>query len=518
MKRFVKFSTIFVLCFCFFCACDKSTTSDNSILEKDELNDIPVIYINTVSEDADNMDFVTKPVAAHVSESIASWTPDYVMPPAPYYEDCVITLEEQGKSVSLGDAEVKVRGNWTTSYDKKPLRIKFKEAQSMLGLNGGKAYKNWVLLAEYKDASMLRNKTALSISREILGADGLYASDAEFVEVVINGEYWGVYLLAEQQQIKEGRVDITEVEDDYAGTDIGYFLEYDGYAGYEEPLQRFWISYADNAPLIPFDGNSVETEGYSYEPGSGISIKSDIYSEKQRDFIASYIDNVYKIMYYAAYRDEAYVFNETYTTIDKTDKITPREAVERVIDVQSLVDVYILNELFCDADIYFSSFSMSVDFGPAGDKKLKFQAPWDFDSGLGNKNRCLDGSGFYAANFVPEVNGSPDDGIDYRYINPWLAVLIHEDWIQEDIRKTWTKAYDAGVFEHAFSMITEDKNRCQDAFIRNYNKWNNIINNEPFAKELSAPAAACKTQAEAADFLLEWLQSRVEFLNGQWHK
>ena len=387
----------------------------------------------------------------------------------------------------------------------------------MLGLNDGNKYKSWVLLAEYKDASMLRNKAALAISREILGMDGLYASDAEFVEVVINGEYWGVYLLAEQQQIKAGRVGITEAAEGYTGTDIGYFLEFDGYAHTEEPLQSFWISYADNAPLTPFDG-SGNARGFKYNGESGITIKNDIYSEEQKMFISTYMSNVYKIMYNAAYRDEAYIFNETYTAISKTEELTPREAVERVVNIQSLVDVYILNELFCDADIYFSSFFMSVDFGPGGDKKLTFQAPWDFDSGLGNKNRCLDGTGFYAANGVPDVNSQPADGVTFKNINPWLAVLIHEDWIQEAIRETWTKAYDAGVFERAFAMIAEDKVSGQEAFARNYERWNNIINNHAFASELSAPAAACKTQEEAADFLLEWLQSRVEFLNAQWHK
>ena len=164
------------------------------------------------------MDFVTKPVTTHVANSIASWTPNYVMPPAPYYEDCTVSVTYDANSEPLLDsvpAQVKVRGNWTTSYDKKPLRIKFTEKQNLLGLNDGAEMKNWVLTAEYKDGSLLRNKTALSIAREILAEDGLYGTDACFVEVVINDQYWGVYLLAEYQQINENRVAITEAEKDY---------------------------------------------------------------------------------------------------------------------------------------------------------------------------------------------------------------------------------------------------------------------------------------------------------------
>ena len=52
---------------------------------------------------------------------------------------------------------------------------------------------------------------------------------------------------------------------------------------------------------------------------------------------------------------------------------------------------------------------------------------------------------------------------------------------------------------------------------KNYKKWNNIKNNTLFVNELSEPARKCKTEKEAADFLLDWLNSRIEFLNDQWH-
>ncbi|MBQ5989721.1 MAG: CotH kinase family protein, partial [Oscillospiraceae bacterium] len=180
------------------------------------------LSIQTVSQDPNVMDFVTVPVTRFVAESKASYTPGYTIPAEPYYEACTVTLRDPDGSILIDGAaaDVKVRGNWTTDYDKKPLRIKFNEKQSIGDLNEGKAFKNWVLLAEYKDASMLRNKTALSMAREILENDGLYASDAELVEVDINGEYRGVYLLAEFQQVNENRVNINDPEKDYQGTDI----------------------------------------------------------------------------------------------------------------------------------------------------------------------------------------------------------------------------------------------------------------------------------------------------------
>lgn len=490
---------------------------------------LPVISIETVSQDANVMKFVTEPVAAHVAEAIASWTPDYEIPPAPYYESCKITLTDAENNCTLenAEAEVKVRGNWTTVYDKKPLRLKFTEKQNLLGMNDGAQCKNWLLLAEYKDASMLRDKTALSIAREILEPHGLYAADAQFVEVYINQEYYGVYLLTEQQQIHSARIDIAEAEKDYQGTDIGYLLEFDGYFYNEDPLQQFHVEYADNASLIPYDGNGGNDGKRKItclpqihsdpKKDVGISIQNEIYSQEQHDFIASYVNNVYQILYSAAYEDTAYVFNADYSAIEQTTDLTPQQAVEQVIDVQSLADMYLVSELTCDADIYWSSFYMDVDFSAEGNKKLTFEAPWDFDSSMGNKDRCIDGDGFYAANIVPDVDGGPQNGGAYVTINPWLAVLMYEDWYQDIIRKTWTEVYDSGAFSRAVDMIESDSTQYKDAFTRNYDKWDNIRHNEAFAQELSAPAAKCKTEEEAAAFLKEWLQKRVAFMDEQWH-
>lgn len=524
MKRlFLVFFAVSVLAL--LSGCSGSHTSQE--IDLSQLNDLPVISIETNSTDKNVMDFVTKPVTRHVAESIASWTPNYEMPPAPYYEACTVTLTDTDKTVLLdaAGAQVKVRGNWTTTYDKKPLRIKFDESQNLLGLNDGATFKNWLLLAEYKDASLLRNKAALALARELLAGDGLYASDAAFVEVVINGQYWGVYLLAEQQQVNKDRVDITEVPEGYTGTDIGYFMEFDGYYMHEDPLQQFFVDYADNAELIPFDGNGGSGETmkclsdpvFGHKKDIGISIKSDIYSEEQRNFIASFVNNVYYIMYAAAYNDEAYIFNDTYTEIAKTDALSPKEAVEQVVDVSSLANAYLINELLCDADVYWSSFFLSVDFGRSGNKKLTFEAPWDYDSAMGNKDRCLDGTGFYAANIVPDVNGGPGNGGDYNSINPWLAVLAYEDWYQDIITRKWTDTYDSGVFDRVYAMIESDQSLYSEAFDRNYQKWDNINNRSSFEQELSWRSAACHTQKEATDFLLEWLKSRVEFLNEYWH-
>lgn len=481
---------------------------------------LPVLSVTTKTPD-DTLAFVTEPVDRYVASQIASWTPGYEMPPEPYYEPCSVTLTmpgQEGSSIADADAEIKVRGNWTTTYAKKPLRLKFAEKQSVPGLRDGAALKNWVLLASYKDGSMLRDKTAFSIAKELYTPDGLFTPEATLVELTINGQYWGVYVLTDQIQVNADRVAITKPEKDYEGTDIGYLLEFDGYAETEDALQHFSIDYADNAPLLPFAGDGEpEQEITPLAPNRnpmrtdpGYTIKSDIYSQAQHDCIADYLDAVYRILYAAAYEDKALQYNFDTHTLEPAEGMTPQEAAQAAVDVNSLADAYILSEIACDADLYWSSFYMDVDLGKDGDRKLRFEAPWDFDSAFGNKDRCADGTGFYAASTLWDVNDN------YQTINPWLAVLIHEPWFQEIIREKWTAAYDAGVFSRAGAQITADAAQHEAAFDRNEQRWQQLSHNEAVS-ELTRDAARCRTEAEAAAYLADWLERRVAFLNEYWH-
>ena len=478
---------------------------------------LPLISIRTADPE-ESTDFVTKPVKANVAQSIASWTPGYVIPPEPYYVACTVSCTDtEGRTVLDGaEAQVKVRGNWTTSYEKKPLRIKFGEKQNLCGLNEGRKFKNWVLLAEYKDLSMLRNKAGFDLAHKILGKD-LYCSDCTLAEVEINGEYWGVYLLAEQQECGEGRVNVPEPKKDETGTDTGYFLEFDGYYYLEEPLQSFTIDYDNFAMLDPFngDGGTRSFRPLSTGPNSrnsvGYTIKSSIRSEEQHDAIRDFVANAYRIMYAAAYRDTALEMASDLSTALPSEK-TPREAVEAVVDVDSLAGMYILSEITCDPDIYWSSFFISVDLSENGSKKLRFEAPWDFDSSMGNRYVCVDAKGFHAANVVDDVDHV------YKAINPWLAVLMRLDWFRDIIAGKWTALYDSGALSATVEMIRADSRTYEAAFTRNYQRWSNMADKSPLDYELNREAFACRSEAESAEQLAHWLERRIEFLNGYWHR
>ena len=107
------------------------------------------------------------------------------------YVNATITVTDcEGYELDAVAGQVKIRGNYTSNYPKKPIRIKFSEKQAMAGLNEGNAMKSWVLLAEYKDPALLRNSVALYVANSLYSTTGNYASDFRNVEVYLNGDAW----------------------------------------------------------------------------------------------------------------------------------------------------------------------------------------------------------------------------------------------------------------------------------------------------------------------------------------
>ena len=141
---------------------------------------------------------------------------------------------------------IRFRGNGTMTYPKKAYRVKFTNKANLLGLNENLKAKSWVLLADYADQSMMRNATALYMGNSLLNYSNNYASDYKHVNVYMNNEYQGVYLLAEQQQANSKRVPVNEAAENYTGTDIGYLLELDNYATQEQYYFEIGNNWGDS--------------------------------------------------------------------------------------------------------------------------------------------------------------------------------------------------------------------------------------------------------------------------------
>lgn len=396
--------------------------------------------------------------------------------------------------------QVKVRGNFTLNYAKKALRLKLDKKNNLLGLHNGEKFKNWVLLADVKDLSMCNNSTAFYLAKTILGSNGYYSTDFRNVEVYLNGQYWGVYLLVEQQEVKEGseenRTSVPEVEDDYKGTDIGYFVEYDTYYTDERAMPD-----GDPTFELNYDGNTQYTQ-------RGYSVKNDIYDQAQLNFIQKYLNNVYAIAS-RALKNRFYEINDNggLTRIRDTQGLDAESVISEFIDVQSLVDTYVLNEIICNPDIDWSSFYISVDMSENGNKKLVFEAPWDFDSAFGIRPSGPTGV----------ASESPTQPFIEKAKNPWLNLLADTDWFQDMVKEKWAKLRETEVPETALALILEQRDTYQTYYEKNQARWPNL-RNESCWDELNASAQACRNQAEAANYLHNWLEKRFDYLDRKWKK
>ena len=102
-------------------------------------------------------------------------------------------------------ASIRVRGNTTQTYAKKPFQIKFPNKVDLFNMGKSKTY---ILLANYLDQSLLRNSFLYNLALRV----GMHASEFQSVDLWIDGEYLGVYLLTEKVQIGKARVNIRELE------------------------------------------------------------------------------------------------------------------------------------------------------------------------------------------------------------------------------------------------------------------------------------------------------------------
>ena len=117
----------------------------------------------------------------------------------------------------LEDVPMEIRGRGTNSwtYPKKSYKFKLAEKENILGLADGKE-RTWCLLANQCDLSLQRNRISFEFCRYMDGFD--WSPACTPVEVWLDGEYVGVYLLTEEIKVSGDRVDITDTSPDEIDT------------------------------------------------------------------------------------------------------------------------------------------------------------------------------------------------------------------------------------------------------------------------------------------------------------
>lgn len=418
-----------------------------------------------------------------------------------YYKSCTITLENCSEPLKFENvtASIRVRGNSTAVAEKKPFRIKFDTKRNVLGLNDGAKCKSWCLMADYYDHSLMRNSLSLRMCAQLL--DGYsFASDCAWVEVYVNGDYRGVYLLCEQTQIHKKRVNIYEKLDDETNVEIGYLMV--GQGGRTDEPNTVQISYG-NMPMKDLDGTQM-TFG-----GGNFSLSSGDYTQEQIDFCAKVVGNIARLTYYAIIENKYYKLDENWELERKTDFVGTTNAEKQIetisayVDIESALRMYMTDEIVKNLDS--GTFNMYIDLSPTGDRKLTFGPPWDFDFALANTKYGTTHStkGMYAANF------SVSDGMR---VNTWFVLFCQAEWFRDMCKPLWMEQRDA-LFAICESIPVDARN-YKDAFDRNFERWR--IMGHMTQGHQADDVYHFASHAEVADFVYTWLYKRLIYLDTVW--
>lgn len=297
----------------------------------DNLN-IPIIEINT-----EHSEFPTsKEKYVNASFSISNQE-------NPEDNFSVQMAKNYGDENSVG---IRLRGNSTRKVKKKPFRIKFDEKQSFFGL---KKNKSWVLLADYFDQSYMRNHTAFSIAKNFDNLD--FTPSPHHVALILNGDFQGLYLLCEQVDENKGRANVKEDFDVNTDTDFPFLVEMDNLAHNEGEtgVDNFYVP-----DFYPVEIKYPEAD----ERGATES------SDKVFDYIQEYINAVFHTL-------------KTGGTTNVSFRTQP-VCFEDLVDIDSVVDYYLLTEIMHNPDSVYKS----IYFHKTKDGKMKFGPIWDYDFSL----------------------------------------------------------------------------------------------------------------------------------------
>ena len=367
------------------------------------------------------------------------------------YVSSTISISNTLKNYSLSQTTVDVRGRGNSTwqyFDKKAYKLKFTVKTDLFGMG---AAKKWVLLANALDESMMRNYLAFSLGK-LLELE--YTSDCQFVNLYLNGTYKGVYLLCEQVQEGETRVNINSSKT--GQVDTGYLLE-----GINVNIKVDYKTFM----LDTVDGQHLG------DPGRFTFIIKSPELLECTDEQVSYISDYVK---------------KTNEAIFKKDW----DSICEYIDVDSFVNMFLLDEILMNQDMGYSFYMYKKQSG-----KLYMGPLWDFDQACGSSSHGGIGyKGWYA-------------GSEHR----WFTALIEIPQFKELVSKRYQQKKNAihGLLDSIDNMINS---HSFDFAMSNYvfntfgdtNRWRTVYE-----------IAQLKTYKEHVVFLKTWLTNRFIWMENQ---
>lgn len=280
----------------------------------------------------------------------------------------VTIIDKNGEVEYSKDLEyIKTRGNSTYEGEKKPYEIKLTHSKALLGMS---AAKEWILLTNVSDRSLLKNSLVQDFAAKYTDLSGAANKP---VDLYINGEYRGSYLLSEKVQVGDGYIEIDDL-----GKRNGVVNGETEYTQYQQVIEDD-ISYVAGT-LSPRDISG----GYLVE-----MVPEDLLDDALSWF---YTNNgtLFRIKRpkNASKEEVCYIkgiFDEVELALSTEDGVNPHTGrhYSEIIDVDTWVQKYLLELLFENGDMDYASMFYYKDVDST-DPRLYAGTPWDYDLCLQN--------------------------------------------------------------------------------------------------------------------------------------
>lgn len=372
-----------------------------------------------------------------------------------------------------GLAGIEIRGSYSASLPQKPYGFETRDAAGNnrdVSLLGMPEENDWILLANYNDKTFMRNMLAFELFRKM----GHYAPRTRLVEVILNNDYQGVYILTEKIKRDAGRVNISKLAaKDIAGDDLtgGYI---------------FKIDYLDAA-------NSWRS---NYPPpGYPSKVVNYLYADPEAEELLSPQENYLK--------DAVNTFESKLYSTDFADKTAGYPAW---LDMNSFLDYFIVSEVSRNVDGYKKSCYFFKDKNSKGGK-INAGPVWDFDWAWKNIRDCsffqaTNGSGWsYKINDCPNINPNS---------NGWMVRLLQDPEFANALNKRYFELRNSYLsFSYLQSYIDSVQNLANDAQVRHYSKWN-MLSASVGAPEVDSQPS---TYAGQVDKFYTWIKTRLSWLD-----
>ena len=327
---------------------------------------------------------------------------------------------------------IELRGSSSQGFPKKSYGL---ETQDSLGgdldtsLFGLPSESDWILNANYTDKTLMRNVLSYDLSRGM----GHYASRHQYCELLINGQYQGVYIFMEKIKRDQSRVDIAKLTTaDTTGDDLtgGYILKIGKSTGSSGP--------GFTSPYSPPFGGPPHTMQFEYP-------EYDEILPVQASYIEQYCDSFENALFGPQYAD-------------------PLTGYRKYVDLGSWVDYFLLNELSKNVDGYrISTYFFKQKDSDGG--LLHMGPVWDYDIAWGN----ADYYGGDVSSGYSYIFNHPGDGNQVPF---WWYKLMQDTYFKNTVRCRWEELRDSLLTTaNLHNWIDSVGNYLDESQARNFNMW-----------------------------------------------